>query len=235
MAYFDTRQVAAIAMFAALWGVLSSIFAPIVFTMFGVPVLCDMIGFAILALTAWWVRKFGAVTAVGLVATVVNFIFNPGGVHFFGFTAACAVFDVIIRFAGYDRSFRKASFTTVSVMFASLVSASVAGAIIGVFFMAARALERWGGVLGWAGLHMIGGFIGASIGIALIVGLTSRGVQRLDVKKQTTRRIQLLDEAGLHISNSTRSGSGAVSSTLSLCMAKSLPHLSFFSVRSSEG
>lgn len=53
MTYFNTREVAAIAIFAALWGVLNSIFTPIVFRMFGVPILCDIIGLAILALTVW--------------------------------------------------------------------------------------------------------------------------------------------------------------------------------------
>jgi len=183
MTYFNTREAATIAIFAALWGVLNSIFAPIVFRTFGVPILCEMIGFAILALTVWWIRKFGAVTAVGLIATVINFIFNPSGVHFLGFTAASVVFDITIKLVGYNRSFKKALFTTVSVLFASFLSASVAGVLIGVFFMAAPALAGWGGVLGWAGLHAIGGIIGASIGIALIRGLATRGVQRMDVKK----------------------------------------------------
>jgi len=183
MTYFNTREVAAIAIFAALWGILNSIFAPIVFKIIGLPILCDMIGFAILALTVWWIRKFRAVTAVGLIATVINFIFNPGGFHFFGFTAASVVFDITIKLVGYNRSFKKTLFTTVSVFFASFLSASVAGVLIGVFFMAAPALARWGGVLGWAGLHAVGGIIGAFIGIALIAGLTTRGVQRMDVKK----------------------------------------------------
>ena len=82
MTYLNSREVAAIAMFAALWGVLNSIFAPIVFRMFGLPILCDMVGFAVLTLIVWWIRKFGTATIVGLIATVVNFVFNPYGFHF---------------------------------------------------------------------------------------------------------------------------------------------------------
>ena len=183
MAYFNTREIAAITMFAALWGVLSSIFAPIVFQMFGLPILCDMIGFAVLVLSVWWIRKLGAATAVGLIATVVNFVFNSSGFHFLGFTAASIVLDVMTRLVGYDRYFKNSLFTTVSTLSVSVLSAAVAGLIIGTFFMAAPALARWGGVLGWAGLHAVGGVIGGFIGITLVTGLSIRGVRQVDVKR----------------------------------------------------
>jgi hypothetical protein len=182
MAYLDTHELAAIALSSALWGVLNSIFAPIVFRIFGLPVLCDMIGFAALTLTVWWIRKFGAATVVGLIATVTNFIFNPYAVHFLGFTAASLVFDVAARPIGYHRCFKKPLFTTVSMLSISVLSASVAGLIIAVFFMATPALAVWGGVLGWAGLHAIGGAVGGFIGVTLVVSLATRGVKGLDVR-----------------------------------------------------
>lgn len=144
MTYFGSREVAAIALFSALWGVLSSILAPIVFRIFGLPILCDMIGFAILILAVWWVPKFGAAITVGVVATVVNFVFNPYGFHFLGFTAASVVFDVAARLIGYGRFFKKPLFTTVSMLSASVLSAAVAGLIIGTFFMVTPAPARWG-------------------------------------------------------------------------------------------
>jgi hypothetical protein len=183
MTYFGSREVAAIALFSALWGVLNSIFAPIVFRMFGLPILCDMIGFAVLTLAVWWIGKFGAVTAVGLIATVISFVFNPGGVHFLGFTAASIVFDVTAKLIGYDRVFKNSLFPAVSMLSISVLSAAVAGLIIGTFFMAAPALAAWGGVLGWAGLHAVGGVIGGFIGVTLVTGLAARGVRRTDVKK----------------------------------------------------
>jgi len=182
MTYFNTREIAAIALFAALWGVLNFIFAPMVFRMTGLPILCDMIGFAILTLTVWWVRKFGVATAVGLIATVINFIFNPGGVHFLGFMAASIVFDISANLIGYNRSFKNSSFVAVTMLPVSVLSAAVAGLIIGTFFMAAPALAKWGGVLGWAGLHAVGGVVGGFVGIALVTALVARGVRRVDVK-----------------------------------------------------
>jgi hypothetical protein len=164
MVYLKTRDVAAIAIGAALWGVLNSIFSPIFFRMFGLPFLCDLIGFTVLTVAVWWIRKLGAVTAIGLIATVINFIFNPTGTYFLGFTAASIVFDVMSRFAGYDNFFKKPLYTMIIAVIISTLSAAVAGLIIGIFFMTGPAIALWGGVLGWAGLHAIGGVIGGSIG-----------------------------------------------------------------------
>lgn len=183
MPYYNSRELAAIALFAALWGVLNSIFSPIVFSMFGLPILCDMIGFSLLSLTVWWVRKLGAATLVGLIATAINFIFNPGGVFFLGFTAASIVFDLIAWLARYDVYLKKASSTAITLLSISVVSAAVAGLIIGTYFMAAPALANWGGVLGWAALHAAGGIVGGVIGTTLVIGLVARGMPKINVNK----------------------------------------------------
>jgi hypothetical protein len=183
MPYYNSRELAAIALFSALWGVLNSIFSPIVFNMFGLPILCDMIGFSLLSLTVWWVRKLGAASLVGLIATAINFIFNPGGVFFLGFTAASIVFDIIAWLARYDVYLKKASSTAITLLSISVVSAAVAGLIIGTYFMAAPALANWGGVLGWAALHAAGGIVGGFIGTALVIGLVARGMPKINVNR----------------------------------------------------
>jgi hypothetical protein len=183
MPYYNSRELAAIALFSALWGVLNSIFSPIVFSMFGLPILCDMIGFALLSLTVWWVRKLGAASLVGLIATAINFIFNPSGVFFLGFTAASIVFDVIAWLARYDVYLKKASSTAITLLSISVVSAAAAGLIIGTYFMAAPALANWGGVLGWAALHAAGGIVGGVIGTALVIGLVARGMPKINVNR----------------------------------------------------
>ncbi len=182
MTYFNSRDVAAIALCAALWGVLNLIFSPIFFRMTGLPFLCDLIGFSVLIIAAWWIRKLGAITAVGLIATAINFALG-GGIHFLGFTAASIVFDLMTKLMGYDNAFKKSIYTGVSMMVAAIVSAAVAGYLIGTFFMAGPALANWGGVLGWAGLHTIGGVIGGAIGIFLILALKSRNI----TTKQTSK------------------------------------------------
>ncbi len=176
MTYFNTRNVAAIAICAALWGVLNSIFAPLFFSMTHLPFFCDLIGFSVLTLAAWWIRKFGAITIVGLLATVINFALVPGAVHFLGFTVASIFFDVTISLVGFNKPFSKKAYMVASVMPISIVSAALAGYIIGTFFMAGPALASMGGVLGWAGLHAIGGIVGGAIGTSLVTGLDARKV-----------------------------------------------------------
>ena len=176
MPYFSTRDVAAIAICAALWGILNSIFAPIFFSIFHVPFFCDIVGFSVLILAAWWIRKFGAITIIGAIATLINFALVANPYHFLGFTAASFFFDIILALAGYNRCFAKKTYTIGSMMMVSVASAALAGYLIGSFFMAGPVLETAGGALGWAGLHAIGGIIGGAIGTSLIAGLDARKI-----------------------------------------------------------
>ena len=176
MTYFNSRDIAAIALSAALWGVLNSIFSPIVFNITHLPLLCDLIGFTVLTVAAWWIRKVGAITAIGLIATIINFTLNPQALTFLGFTAAAVVFDLISSIVGFNFFFKKAANTITIAMTISTVSAAIAGFIIGSFFMAGPALSLWGGVAGWAGLHAVGGVIGGTIGATLVAALNSRKI-----------------------------------------------------------
>ncbi|MBT0160147.1 hypothetical protein G4O51_09200 [Candidatus Bathyarchaeota archaeon A05DMB-2] len=172
MTYFNSRDMAAIAICAALWGVLNSIFSPVFFSMTHLPFFCDLIGFSVLTLAAWWVRKFGAITMIGVIATVINFAMIPTAVHFLGFTAASIFFDLTISLVGFNKPFSKKAYTIASMMPISIVSAALAGYLIGTFFMANPA----GGALGWAGLHAIGGVVGGAIGTSLVTGLNARRI-----------------------------------------------------------
>lgn len=183
--YFNSREIAAIAILAALWGVLNSIFSPIVFNATHLPLLCDLIGFTALTLAAWWIRKLGAITAIGLIATLINFTLNPQALTFLGFTAAAIVFDLAAGFAGYN-NFAKPLHTTTAAIGISTLSAAVAGFIIGSFFMAAPALAAWGGVSGWALLHAVGGVIGGAIGASLVAALKSRKITANGLPKGNT-------------------------------------------------
>jgi hypothetical protein len=175
MMYFGTRDVAAIAICGALWGVLNVLFAPTFFRATGMPFLCDLIGFAILILGAWWIRKPAALTIVGLIATLINLGLGTG-IQFLGFFAASVFFDVVLTVIGYGRAFKKPAYTAVSMMIVAIASAAVAGTVIGTLFMTGGALTKWGGVAGWAGLHMSGGVIGGIIGTTLVSALKKRRI-----------------------------------------------------------
>ena len=189
MAYFRTRDLAGITIFAALWGVLNVTVSPAFFQVFHLPFCCDLIGFSALILAVWWTRKLGAATFVGFIALIINMIVRPTALHFFGFFAASIVFDVLAFFIGYKRLFEKRLLGSTSLFTISVLSAAVAGVIIGSFFMLPTALTRWGGVLGWAGLHAVGGVIGGAIGVTLMNALTARGIT---TKVEASKRIESL-------------------------------------------
>ena len=176
MVHFGTRDLAGITIFAALWGVLNATISPVFFRLFHLPFLCDLIGFAALILAVWWVRKLGTATFVGFIATIINFMFRPDAVHFFGFTAASILFDVTSSLTGYGRLFEKKLLGSIVLFALSVFSAAVAGLIIGTFFMEPGPLQRWGGILAWSGLHATGGVIGGTLGVTLMNALTARGI-----------------------------------------------------------
>jgi hypothetical protein len=177
--YFSTRDLAAIALCSALWAVLNGFLSPVFFSMFGLPFLCDLIGFSVLILATWWIKKLGAITLIGLIATLITLALGlgpSGGIQFLGFTVVSVFFDFVTWLIGYNSFFKKSAFLVVTLMTISIVSAAIAGCLIGLFFMPATALANSGGVLGWAALHAVGGVMGGVIGIFLIFALNNRNV-----------------------------------------------------------
>jgi len=177
MAYFTSRDIAAIALSGAIWSVLNVIISPAFWQATHLPFFCDMVGFTCLILATWWSRKLGTTMMTGLVATMINFFLRPGALHFVGFTAASIYFDIVSRLVGYDRLFAQNSIRRfLSLILLSLTSGTVAGAIIGSFFMDPQILSNLGGLLFFVVLHSTGGIIGGSIGYILIKALETRGV-----------------------------------------------------------
>ena len=66
-----------------------------VFSLTHLPLLCDLIGFTVLSVAAWWIRKIGAIIAIGLVATLISFVLSPQALMFLGFTGGAFVFDLL--------------------------------------------------------------------------------------------------------------------------------------------
>ena len=175
MNYFTSRAIAAIAMCAALWSVLSAYIAPIFYRTTSVPFFCDMLGVISLILALWWIRKFGSVTVTGITATIIMMMLNPNATHFFGFTAASVIFDVLTRLIGYQNCLEKPIISVISLLFASVASTAVAGVVIGTFFMNPNFLvTMFGGVAFFSVLHAAGGVIGGTIGLMLTKALSTR-------------------------------------------------------------
>ncbi len=185
MAYFRTRDLAGISIFAALWGILNVTVSPAFFQIFHLPFACDLIGFSALVLAVWWSRKIGTATFVGSIALITNMIARPTALHFFGFLAASVVFDILAFISGYNHLFEERLTGSIILFIISVISAAFAGLVIGSFFMVPPALTQWGGVLGWSGLHAVGGIIGGAIGVTIMNALSVRGLTpKIGLKKK---------------------------------------------------
>jgi hypothetical protein len=163
-------------MCAALWSALSVYIAPIFWRTTSMPFFCDMLGVISLTLALWWIRKFGSVTVTGVTATIIIIVLNPNATHFFGFTTTSVIFDVLTRLIGYQNCLEKPIISVISLLFASVVSAAVAGVVIRTFFMNPNFLMiMLGGVVFFSMLHAARGVIGGTIGLMLTKAL-SRGL-----------------------------------------------------------
>jgi uncharacterized membrane protein YvlD (DUF360 family) len=174
---FTTRDLAFVAIAAALWAVLNATISPIFWQATHLPILCDMLGLSMFAITAWWVRKPGSVTMMGGVATLIYFMMMPGGTQFLGFTAAAVFFDVAASIVGYSRCCGEGKTGMACILALSVISAFIAGMIIANIFMAAAYLAGYGGAFAFALIHAGGGAIGGALGITLIQGLKRRGME----------------------------------------------------------
>ena len=159
---FGADDAAVIAVSAAFWSVLNATLAPLFWQATRLPILCDLLATISLIAAAWWVRKLGAATLVGLLATLLNFILRPGALHFLGFTVASAVFDALTRAIGYERCFSGGAGPALLAA-AGTASTWVAGLIIGALFMGGSVPLAW-----FSALHALGGLIGSLFGIAII-------------------------------------------------------------------
>jgi hypothetical protein len=162
-------------MSAALYGVLSAYIAPIFWNATHLPFFCDTIGIFAFILVLWWVRKFGAVTMTGLIATAITLTLNPNQTQFIGFTAASIAFDILTKLVGYKNSIEKPILSVIILLLVSFASTAIAGIIIGNLFMNPTFLTTlFGGIVFFATLHAAGGVAGSIVGIILTKALSTR-------------------------------------------------------------
>jgi hypothetical protein len=127
----------------------------------------------------WWTKKFGAATAVGLIATIINFILRPTAIQFLAFLAASVLFDLTTRIVGYKTCFGNLKVRIISLIALSVLSGAFAGSIIGLFLIAPGIISQmYGTVIPFISLHALGGLLGGTLGFILIKAIESRSIQR---------------------------------------------------------
>jgi hypothetical protein len=173
---YTSKDIAAIAVCSALWGVLNAWLSPIVWQLTHLPFLCDMLAFMALILVIWWTRKFGAASLVGLIAAAMTLMVTPTAFQMLGFVIASIVFDIVTRFLGYENLFKNLTWGAMMLLVISVLCAGLAGTIIGASLMGFKTLQA---VLAFGGLHAIGGLIGAIFGVVAVKALVARRVKTI--------------------------------------------------------
>jgi hypothetical protein len=174
---FNTRELAGISISAALWALINAIVGPAFWNVTHLPILCDTLSVAALLFAVWFVRKPGALTLVGAVATVLSFALNPAGLQFLGFTVASVVLDLLFVSARAIKVKESGYLWSAVLVTCSFASMAVAGVLIGLFFMSLAVVSgAYGGLAVFAALHGAGGVIGGILGIVIVGGLERRAL-----------------------------------------------------------
>lgn len=161
--HFKPVDIAIISVFSAMWVVLNLILGPIGFRLFQLPILCDFSVFLTLLLATWASGKMGTASAVGAIGAIIVLAVNPSSTQMIGFLASAIIFDFLMLFNGHKISFKPYSICV--AVFATAISAYIAGVIIGTIFMG-RSLE-WA-LTFWGVWHLAGGIISIAVAIPVI-------------------------------------------------------------------
>ncbi|MEM3760627.1 MAG: hypothetical protein QXZ02_05915, partial [Candidatus Bathyarchaeia archaeon] len=85
--YFTTVEIALVSVFCALWVVLNLSLGPLGFSLFNLPIFCDLAVFLTLLLAVWATEKFGAASIVGIIGSIIVLMIRPSP-HIIGFATS---------------------------------------------------------------------------------------------------------------------------------------------------
>ena len=167
-----TLDIATIAIFSALWTVLNLTVGPLGFTIFRLPVFCDLSVYLTLLLATWASGRRGVPSMVGLIGALIVLALRPASTQMFGFLASAVLFDALMTICNHEVRLKPLN-VAVSLI-ATAASAYFAGVVIGVVFMGGS-LE-WAFTI-WGVWHLIGGLIGLAVALLVIGFLEKAGVR----------------------------------------------------------
>ncbi|MEM3404270.1 MAG: hypothetical protein QXJ17_07035 [Nitrososphaeria archaeon] len=168
-----SRYIAFVSIISALGGVLQAYLAPLTFAILRLPFGHDILVFFPLLLSGWVIRKVGSVSGVGIVSSLVFLFLRPGMFLVTAFAFSSILLDLLLYAIKYEITFKIKNIILVSAMVA--LSAYIAGAIIGFFFMTGSldyALFIWGP------LHVVGGILALLITYSILAALERTGVRK---------------------------------------------------------
>jgi hypothetical protein len=172
-------DVALTGIFCALWVALNLTLGPLSFTLLGLPILHDFAVFFTLLLVVWITGRFGTSSVTGIIgATVATLI--SGIPLMIGFAPAAILFDLLMT-ANHHKIRIKAYSLTITAI-ATILSAYLAGVVIGAFFTPGQTL-LWA-LTFWGGWHLIGGVMTVAVTFPVILALEKANARKLKGDRQ---------------------------------------------------
>jgi hypothetical protein len=146
--------------------------------MLGQPILHDFGIFFTLLLVAWITGRLGTSIAVAFIGSAIAILLGAPPL-ILGFAASAILFDILLSAKQHKirNTFKGLAIPAVAVM----LSAYVAGVVIGVLFMS-NGLQ-WALTI-WGGWHFIGGILAIVITLPIIAVLERAHVRRLANKSE---------------------------------------------------
>ena len=174
--HFRTIDVAFIAVFSALYIVMNLTLGPLSFQMLGLPILHDFGIFFILVLVAWITGRLGTSIAVAFIGSAIAILLGAPPL-IIGFAVSAIVFDVLLIANQHKirNTFKGLAIPAIAV----LLSAYVAGVIIGILFMSNGV--QWAFTI-WGGWHFVGGVLAVVVTFPIIAVLERAHVRKLAIK-----------------------------------------------------
>ena len=170
-----TVDIALISVLSAMWIVLHLYFGPLGFQLLHLPIFCDVSAFLTLIIAVWIIGKFGGASAIGIIGSLIVMGIRSAPFQL-GFLASAIIFDALCL-AIKHRPLRGTS-SMLGLSIITIVSAYIAGVIIGIFFMANK-FSTTAALTFWGGWHAVGGLLSVIIALPIIGSLEKAGVRRL--------------------------------------------------------
>jgi len=134
----------------------------------------DFAAFFPILIVTWAVGRFGASSLVGMLGSVIAILFG-GPLLIICFAASAFLFDLLM--SANRHSLRISLFNLMLITVSTMLSAYVAGILIGIFFTPNQTLQ-WAMTF-WGGWHLVGGIITLVITIPVIFALDNSGVKKV--------------------------------------------------------
>jgi hypothetical protein len=175
--HFKAVDIALTGVFCALWIVLNLTLGPSSFQLLGLPILHDFAAFFTLLLVAWVTGRFGTSLLVGVIGSIVTILLGPPTLvgPMICFAASAVIFDLLM--SANHHKIRISTYSLIVAVIATIVSAYLAGVLIGVLFTSNQTLQ-WA-LTFWGGWHLVGGVMTVAITLPIILSLEKANVRKI--------------------------------------------------------